>query len=243
MKRINIILIIFFAILKLSAQTVPTIYFLPGQGADERLFNNITLDSQYTIKFIKYSVPEVNDSMHTYARKMAQQIDTTEPFILIGTSFGGMLATEINDFLSPEKVIIISSAKSQYELPRRYQRQKKNKLYKLVTPRMTKFGAIILQPIVEPDRMRENATFRSMLWEKEPLYMKHSVRMIIEWERIDYDDNIIHIHGEKDKTVPIRNVDYDILVENGSHMITLTEGKYLSGILNELISQNVVRND
>ena len=234
MKRISTILFICFTFLKLSAQTV---YFLPGQGADERLFNNIILDSQYVVKYIKYSIPEPDDSMHTYARKMAQQIDTTEPFILIGTSFGGMLATEINDFLSPEKVIIISSAKSQYELPGRYQFQKKYKLYQYVTPKITKAGAIILQPIVEPDRMRENATFRSMLWDKHPTYMQHSVRMIIEWKRTDYDDNIIHIHGEKDRTVPIRNVDYDILIPNGSHMMTLTEGKYLSGILNELLKK------
>lgn len=232
MKRISTILFISFTFLKLSAQTV---YFLPGQGADERLFNNITLDSQYIVKYIKYSIPDVNDNMHTFARKMAQQIDTTEPFILIGASFGGMLATEMNDFLSPEKVIIISSAKSQYELPKRYQRQKKNKLYKIVTPKMTKFGAIILQPIVEPDRIRENATFRSMLWDKNPMYMQQSVRLIIEWNRSDYNDNIIHIHGEKDRTVPIRNVDYDILIPNGSHMMTLTEGEYLSGILNELL--------
>ena len=232
MKRISTILFISFTFLKLSAQTV---YLLPGQGADERLFNNITLDSQYVVKYIKYSIPDVNDNMHTFAHKMAQQIDTTEPFILIGTSFGGMLATEMNDFLSPEKVIIISSAKSQYELPKRYQRQKKNKLYKIVTPKMTKFGAIILQPIVEPDRIRENATFRSMLWDKNPRYMQQSVRLIIEWNRSDYNDNIIHIHGEKDRTVPIRNVDYDILIKKGSHMMTLTEGEYLSGILNELL--------
>lgn len=238
MKCINIIIIIIFSILKLSAQTVPTIYFLPGQGADERLFNNIILDSQYVIKYIKYSIPKASDNMQSYAQKMAEQIDTTEPFILIGTSFGGMLSTELNDFLSPEKVIIISSAKSQYELPRRYQRQKKNKLYKLVTPMMTKAGAIVLQPIVEPDRMRENSTFRSMLWDKNPIYMKHSVRMIIEWERTEYNKNIIHIHGENDKTVPIRNVDYDILIENGSHMMTLTKGEYLSKILNGLLNDN-----
>lgn len=232
MKYINITLFVCFTFLKISAQTV---YFLPGQGADERLFNNIVLDSQYVVKHIEYTIPDVSDNMYTFAHKMAQQIDTTEPFILIGASFGGMLATEMNDFLSPEKVIIISSAKSQYELPKRYQRQKKNKLYKLVTPRMTKVGALILQPIVEPDRFRENATFRSMLWDKNPIYMQQSVRLIIEWNRSDYDENIIHIHGNRDKTVPIRNVDYDILVENGSHMMTLTEGENLSLILNQLL--------
>lgn len=235
-NKLSLLLFLFFSFNIAKAQS-PTVYFLPGQGADERLFSHIELDTQFAVRYIKYSVPDANDSMHTYARKIAKQIDTTEKFILIGTSFGGMLATEMADFLSPEKVIIISSAKSQYELPNRYQFQKRHKLYKWVSPNMTKLGARILQPIVEPDRIRENATFRSMLNDKDPIYMKRSVTMIIEWERTDYNENIIHIHGENDKTVPIRNVDYDILVKNGSHMITLTEGEVLSEILNKLLSE------
>ena len=43
------------------------------------------------MKYIHYSIPEVTDSMHTYARKMAQQIDTTTPQgKLMMTIFAGL---------------------------------------------------------------------------------------------------------------------------------------------------------
>jgi surfactin synthase thioesterase subunit len=61
--------------------------------------------------------------MYSYAKKLSHQIDTTQPFILIGVSLGGMLATEMTDFIQPEKTIIISSAKNKYELPHRYRFQ------------------------------------------------------------------------------------------------------------------------
>lgn len=213
------------------------IYCIPGQGADHRLFNNFDLGKNYELRFVKYEIPNHKEKMADYAKRLATQIDTSQPYILIGTSLGGMLATEMNDFLTPEKTIIISSAKCRKELPSRYRFQKSIPLYQLVPKGLMKFGAKVLQPIVESDRKHEKATFKSMLNDKDKTFMKRSVGMIINWERDTFNSNIIHIHGNKDKTIPIRNVKYDYLVKDGSHMITLTRGQEVSdiilGILNE----------
>lgn len=213
------------------------IYCIPGQGADHRLFNHFDLGKDYELRFIEYKIPKRKEKMGDYARRLATQIDTTQPYILIGTSLGGMLATEMNDFLHPQKTIIISSAKCRRELPFRYRFQRSIPLYRLVPKGLMKFGARVLQPIVEPDRKHEKATFKSMLNDKDKTFMKRSVGMIINWKRDTYSTDIVHIHGNKDKTIPIRNVKYDYLVRDGSHMVTLTRGKEVSdiilGILNE----------
>ncbi|MDH5366288.1 MAG: alpha/beta hydrolase [Cyclobacteriaceae bacterium] len=219
-----------------SQQPRPIIYLIPGQGADERLFGNLTIED-YTMKHIKYHVPEKNTSLKEYALQLSYQIDTTQKFALIGVSLGGMLATEMNEFLTPEKIIIISSAKSQYELPFRYRFQKIVPLYKMFSSRAIKRGATIMQPLVEPDRNKEKETFKSMLADKNKYFMKRSVQMIIKWDRKTYSKNIVHIHGDKDNTIPIKNVNYNHLINGGSHMITLTRPDEISKIINEELNK------
>ena len=106
-----------------AVEIKPVIYLLSGQGSDHRIFNNLNLDRSHEVFHIKYHVPEEGISLKEYAHELSEQIDISKPFILIGMSLGGMLATEITDFLDPEKVIIISSAKCRKELPGRYKFQ------------------------------------------------------------------------------------------------------------------------
>ena len=108
-------------------------------------------------------------------------------------------------------------------------------LYKAVPPRLAKFGAKLLQPIVEPDRNKEKAIFKAMLNDKNPVYMRRSIEMIMRWERNTYRSDIIHIHGCSDHTIPARNVKADIWVKDGSHMMTLTRAAEISALLNSIL--------
>lgn len=238
-KEICTLFAFLFFCLFLQADTLkqPTIYLIPGQGADDRLFEKLTLEEGYEVRHIKYELPGADMTLAEYAQQLAQQIDTCSPFILIGASLGGMLATEMREFLQAEKVIIIASAKSNQELPGRYRFQKKLPLYRLFPAKISKWGALILQPIFEPDRNKEKDTFVQMLKDKDPRFLQRTIRMIIQWERTTYDQGIIHIHGEKDHTIPIKNVDYDYLIENGSHVMTLTRAAELSDLINDLLKQ------
>ena len=221
-----------------TPKSKPTIYFLAGQGADHRLFQKLELAETYKIEHINYTVPEKGMTMTDYAEELATQIDTTKPFILIGTSLGGMLTTEMNEFLSPEKTIIIASAKSRDELPFRYRFQKKFPIYKLVTPKMAWLGAFVMQPLVEPDRNKEKDTFKQMLKDKDPLFLDRTIEMIINWNRTSYSEDIVHIHGNKDHTIPIRNIKYDFLVDKGSHMMTLTKALEISHIIVSILNKS-----
>ena len=217
----------------LSADSIP-IYLIPGQGSDSTIFEKLTFPEGYEITHIEYVTPEHNETMQAYAIRLAQQV-TEKECILIGVSLGGMLATEMTNILSPLKTIIISSAKGKNDLPRRYTFQQKIPIYRLVSPRMNKLGAKILQPIVEPDRNNEKEAFKAMLDHKDPIFLNRTIAMIINWDRQSTDKEIIHIHGDNDHTVPIRNVDYDYKVENGSHMMTLTRAEEISSILAEIL--------
>lgn len=211
----------------------PVVYLMPGQGADARLFKNIALDSAFEVKHITYFTPEKGTSMTDFARQLSRQIDTTRQFYLVGVSLGGMLAIEMSNFLEPEKIIVISSAKNRKEFPFRYRFQKTIPIYKIIPAPLVKLGARILQPIVEPDRNKDKETFISMLKAKDPKFLRRTVKMIMEWDRFDEEENIVHIHGDNDHTLPARNIYFDYLVENGSHMMVLTKGALISNLINE----------
>lgn len=216
----------------------PIIYLIPGQGSDYRLFNNLQIDSTFTVRNIYYCIPDENMSLPEFSRELSVQVDTSQPYILIGVSLGGMIATEMGEFMNPEKIILISSAKCRNELPKRYKFQRRFPVYKIVSGETAKKGAKIMQPIIEPDRKHEKGTFKSMLNDKDPDFLKRTIKMILEWERVDYRGDIIHIHGNNDKTIPIRNVKYDYLLKNGSHMMVLTRGPEISELINEILVKN-----
>jgi pimeloyl-ACP methyl ester carboxylesterase len=173
--------------------------------------------------------------MASYASLLAQQIDTTQPYVLIGTSIGGMLCTELTEQLQPLKTIIISSAKCRSELPWHYRFQRYIPINKLFGPRAIKALSPIAQAVVEPDRNKHKATFKAMLKAKHPKFLKRAVHMIINWKRTGHDKNIINVHGSKDHTLPLRNISPSIIINGGSHMMTLTMGEQIGALIGEIL--------
>jgi pimeloyl-ACP methyl ester carboxylesterase len=212
-----------------------TVYLFPGQGADYRLFRDLKFPEGYDTVHISYPVPQKRETMKEFAEGFIPLIDQGAPFILVGVSLGGMICTELADTLHPEKTILISSAKAWFELPGHYTFMRKFHLDRIIPKGMVKAGARILQGLVEPDRKQDPETFKDMLKKKDPLYLKRTGQMIISWEREDYHPDIYHIHGDADNTIPIRNLICDYVVEDGSHMMTLTRADEISLIIREIL--------
>ncbi len=211
------------------------VYLIPGQGSDYRIFEKLEWPAGCELRNIRYTVPKEGATMETYAHELSGQMDTCRPFIVVGVSLGGMLATEMADFLHAQKVIVISSAKCRNELPGRYRFQKHIPVYKLFPPGFIKSAAFVAQPLVEPDRNREKNTFEAMLEAKDAVFLQRAIVMIMEWERTAHSPKVVHIHGDHDHTLPIKNVDYDYILNGGSHMMTLTRAHEISAILRKEI--------
>ncbi len=208
------------------------VYLFPGQGSDERLFKHLELPPGYDTVHISYPVPDKHETMAMFASRFIEEINPSSPYILMGVSLGGMICTELTDTLAPLLTILISSAKTTHELPGRYTFQQRFRVNRIIPKRMIKGGAMVLQGIVEPDRKHDKETFKDMLKAKDPLYLKRTVDMIINWQRTAYSDKIVHIHGDNDHTIPIKNVEYDYRIEEGSHMMMITR----AGEINQIIA-------
>ncbi len=211
------------------------IYLIPGQGADGRLFKNIQIDG-YETAIVEYLLPEKGETMAEYARRISAQIDSTRPYSFVGVSLGGMIAVEMTKYMNPEECIIIASAKSKEDIPKRYQFFRKYfPLYRILSGRFFKLSTRLAQPLFEPLTKENQALFRDMLKRKDPKFMKRIVRCIVEWENETYREDIIHIHGAHDHTLPVKSANPTIILTEGTHMMTLSMGEEIAELLNEYI--------
>lgn len=216
------------------------VYFMPGMAASPSIFERIQLPSAiFEMHFLEWLLPEKEESIAHYAQRIAKGI-IHENVILVGVSFGGILVQEMKPFVKPKKIIIISSVKSNTELPRRMKIAKTTKAYKLIPTKflenidnLTKFtfGSSILK-----QRLK---LYEKFLAVRDKTYLDWAIEQIINWERTEIDPEVIHIHGDNDEVFPIKHIKNAIVVKGGTHIMILTKYRWLSDNLPKIMLDTI----
>src|SRR5258708_37464041 len=107
-------------------------YFISGLAADGRVFKHIQLPKGLETIYLNWIPPQEEEALPHYALRLATSINTKEPFVLLGLSFGGMLAIEIAKQLHPVSTILISSIPVSDHLPGYFKAAGKIGLHKMV---------------------------------------------------------------------------------------------------------------
>ncbi|MFT7156313.1 MAG: surfactin synthase thioesterase subunit, partial [Parvicella sp.] len=84
------------------------IYCLSGLGADKRVFSKLSLN--YELIHINWVSVEKNTTIEEYAFQLSHSIDQTQEHIIMGVSFGGLIAMEVSKITKAKLIILISSA-------------------------------------------------------------------------------------------------------------------------------------
>ena len=119
------------------------VYFISGLAADKRAFRLIELPVGYNAIYLNWTTPLAKETLKEYALRMAKNIDSSEPFILVGLSMGGMIATEIARNFSPQLTILISSASSARHFPPWFTLSAFLGLHKIIPARFFKSASLI----------------------------------------------------------------------------------------------------
>jgi len=213
----------------------PTIYFIPGLGVDERVFYMLDIVGANR-HFCKIFKPQKKESLKSYAQRMIEDNNIQENSIIVGLSFGGIIAAEINDLIPCKQLIIISSLKNKYERPFWMTLQPTLPI-KLLPPIAFKAAAVAASPFVGKMSYEEFDVYLSMLNNTDDDYYKWAVQQVINWERKEYDPNIIHIHGRNDLLFPNHFIKNQIVIEGGAHTLVLRYYKQVSKIINAEIKK------
>jgi len=63
-------------------------YFISGLGADKRIFSKLKLSEKINIIHVDWINPDRNETLEAYSKRLSRIIDTSQPFALVGVSFG-----------------------------------------------------------------------------------------------------------------------------------------------------------
>lgn len=213
-------------------------YFISGLGADKKAFQHIKLPAGYEPDFLDWISPEKKDeTLHDYAARFAGLINNNESFILIGLSFGGMLASEIARIIKPSKTIIISSLATSHELPWYFKQAGKIGLHKTLPVSFLK-AATLLNRVLGAGTKEDKAVVYHYIKNADPQFVRWSINAIVNWNQPERLPGIIHLHGDKDHLLPVRFTHPDYLVKNGGHLMVLNKAKEVNLLLRQILSEN-----
>lgn len=214
---------------------MPTIHCISGLGADQRMFQKLHIPGA-RLKPVPWPDFDRHDEMACYAQKVAALIPEGPDEIILGLSFGGMLASEIARMRPQARVIILSSAKSPSELPPvagwvRFLGRNglmPVSLGKLPTkPLLERFGA---------DTEEEKALIRAVLEATDNQFAKRALKAIIEWQTTPAPDSIIHIHGTADAMIVPDHIHPDHWIEGGKHIMVYSRAPEVSALIAQYVT-------
>lgn len=213
------------------------LYVISGLGADFKVLEHLEFSPEFEVVFLPWLMPERNESFQSYVRRMAGKITDTEPFYLLGYSFGGIVVQEINKLKRARKVVILGSIKSHHEKSRLIKAGEITRIPRFLPERIftekTLYAYGFLRKFFDPKNPRVMQYFRV----RDPYYLKWSIEKVSGWKS-EENPEVIQIMGDRDIVFPIRYSHPDYVIKGGTHLFPATRAGEVSKILREVFKEN-----
>lgn len=213
------------------------IYQISGLGANQKAFKYLKLNPDFEMVYLPWIQPEKGESLDHYAQRMAEKIDPTEDFILMGLSFGGIIAQEINRFLEPQQNLLISTVKTRSELPAYMKFSSKTNLHRLVPSKFISSDNGISYAIFRNIYDAKMPNLNEFFEYRDPYYLKWSMDRIVNWQNNVEMKTYVHYHGTKDIVFPYSKIKNAQKIEGGTHVMVMQKARKLSELINQELSK------
>jgi len=210
------------------------VYCMPGMAASPKIFEFISLPKPFRIHLLSWIPPDKEESLSSYAKRMCERITSENP-ILLGVSFGGVLVQEIAKHIPVQKVIIVSSIKTNEELPLPMKMARTTNAHKLLpTQWINNLDALALFAFGKGIKKRLEL-YQKYLSERNPDYLNWSINALVNWDQVEVPTSVVHIHGEKDTVFPIKYLSNPYIRIKGGHAAIMTQAKWFNSELPDII--------
>lgn len=213
--------------------TIP-VYCMPGMAANSLIFQFIKLPAPYQLHYLDWIPPQKNESLTSYAQRMSALIQEPNP-ILLGVSFGGILVQEIAKIIEVRKTVIVSSIKSNKELPITMKFGKLTKAYKILPTQYVDDMESLMGFIFGPAIKRRMDLHKKYLSVRDKQYLDWAIEQMTEWQQETPPPNLIHIHGTHDLILPVLGMKNYIPVPKATHTMILTKAPWFNTNLPKLL--------
>lgn len=209
------------------------LYIVSGLGADYTVLERLHFNTGIEVIFLNWLIPETNESFSRYVQRMADRVDASEPFYLLGYSFGGIIVQEINRLKHARKVVILGSIKSHHEKSKLIRAGELTRIPKILPTGFFNERSTVaysfFRKLFDPKNPKILQYFRV----RDPYYLKWSIDKICDW-KYDEDQEVIQIMADRDIVFPLKNSHPDYIIHNATHLFPATKSGEVSAILNRI---------
>jgi pimeloyl-ACP methyl ester carboxylesterase len=154
-----------------------------------------------------------------------------------GASFGGMVALELAALVKPRGIFLIGSCTSPRSITPVAQLMRAV-LHLLPVPlfRPRRWMMPLVTPMFGRLTSDQRGLFFSMAERTPASFLKWGVEAILSWHPSPVAVPVHHIHGSRDRLIPIGRVQPNRVVSGGGHLLTLTHPEQVVAFLSEAAS-------
>ncbi|EAY27557.1 alpha/beta fold hydrolase [Microscilla marina] len=207
------------------------IYGISGLGADERVFHYLDIEADF--EPVAWITPLKDETLPAYAQRLAAVIDTSQPFGLLGVSFGGMVAVEISKKLSPKATWLVSSVATRTELPLLYRIAGQSGILRRLPPWLFRPPGFASRYFFGT----QNPLLQQIIGDTDLKFAKWSVNQLTRWQNMELPPNLIRITGSKDRTLPATTIANTHVIPQGGHFIIVDRAQEVNQKINESINK------
>lgn len=214
------------------------VYCISGLGADDMIFNGYNLGC-FQLQYISWLQPFKNETLESYSERMGEVI-VDDNAVILGVSFGAMIAIEIAKKKKIQKLILISTAKTKDELP----------FWMKITGKLNLHKALLIKSIKLTERF-DNRQLGIKTKEEALIAKKYrksgnkemlrwGVDKVLNWKNEYLPPKYIHIHGSDDRVFPIKNAVPTHIIKEGSHIMVLNKKNEIQKIILDELSDIII---
>ena len=213
---------------------------LPGLGATGEIFAPQRLAFP-NLRTPEWPDPARNETLATYARRLAAKVDPGVPCVVGGISFGGILATELCKHLDARQCVVISSVRHPEYLPLRIRILLP--LARHVPTVAVKLGQALLRavgPIARVVLSKSTLQLYRQGCDARPEIVSWSLWALANWEPSAdaVPCEIVQLHGSRDFVFPPKCAPGAHVVPGGRHVLTVSRPTETNSFLRRVLERD-----
>jgi pimeloyl-ACP methyl ester carboxylesterase len=213
------------------------IHLIPGLGTDHRIFQRLLVHHPSRIA---HDWPRManGSTLRHFAQALAERIDTSRPHVLLGMSMGGMVAQELAAITQPRHVVIVSSWKGPHEMPPAIRLMRRTHPERVLTKVMLARIATMVRWQMGVTTHEEVVLLDSFMHGIALEQLKVQIAAVLGWPGpVSPVKDILHIHGDQDRLMPLDLVRDAVVVPGGSHFMVWTQAAEVEAIIRSRIPE------
>ncbi|MCS6991097.1 MAG: alpha/beta hydrolase [Chitinophagales bacterium] len=212
------------------------IYFFPGLATDGRLLNGYRFSEPVVV--VNYPKPTPQETLEAYARRLGALYEFDDNSILIGFSLGGMIAAVIREQISVRKVITIASLVN-CDRPWWISLPLWLPLHRWLPDRVLRAIIVLLGDVFTSKSREQRQLLCDMVLKADMDFVRWALEAVPRWAGCRYTNDIVKIHGDRDRLFPLSYAAADIVIAGGQHFVIVQQRPAVQSHLDRLLYQRV----